>query len=33
MSLEPMFEREMVDENYELKLRIYAHLALKIIYK
>ncbi len=33
MFLEPIFEPEMVDENYEFKQRKYAHLALKIIYK
>jgi len=33
MFLEPMFEPEMVDENYEFKLKKYAHLALTIIYK
>ncbi len=33
MFLELVFELEMVDENYEFKLRKYAHLALKFIYK
>jgi hypothetical protein len=33
MFLEPMFEPKMVDENYGFKLKKYAHLALKIIYK
>jgi hypothetical protein len=33
MFVEPMFKPKMVDENYEFKLRKYAHLALKTIYK
>jgi len=33
MFVEPMFKSKMVDEDYEFKLRKYAHLALKTIYK